>query len=110
MSSSSPGVSPLPLSAVALRVRRHRNHIFNEKVFADPAWDILLMLQSIGPLSPPVLAKEIELSENVLERWLGVMVDKGLVEHTPDGAIKLTELAAHKLQRIFSEAVLANQV
>lgn len=68
--------------------RRRRNGYFDEGLFGEPTWDILLDL-----FSSQVIGRRISVSsaciascvpQSTALRWLQVMIDRGLIERVPD--------------------------
>jgi hypothetical protein len=67
-----------------LCARQLRSSIFGEGLFADPPWDIILILYR-GQLrketvSVACLAEAASVSANAVERWLAVLDRQGLIE------------------------------
>lgn len=68
--------------------RRRRNGFFDEDLFGEPAWDILLDL-----FSSQVIGRRISITSACIAscvpqatalRWLQVLIDRGLIERVPD--------------------------
>ena len=88
--------------------RRERRHFFDPKLFADPAWDMLLVLYCahVGgetlTVSSVVQAAEIPSTTGL--RWLAAVEEAGLVERTPHPSdrravhVRLTCLALQKME------------
>jgi hypothetical protein len=105
--------SPHYASAITIRARRLRTRFFEEELFADPAWDMLLdMLQGeIAQLRVPVSSLCIAAAgpSTTVLRWLKTMTDKGIfVRHADphDGRRVLVELsreASSAMRRYFAE-------
>ena len=94
-----------------IRTRRLRDRFFDSRLFADPAWDILLDLYAahlehrevsvsslcIAAATPPTTAL----------RWIGSMTDAGILERRPDShdkrrhLIALSASALHAIERYF---------
>lgn len=94
-----------------IRVRRLRDRFFDSRLFADPAWDILLDLYAaylenravsvsslcIAAATPPTTAL----------RWITSMTDAHILERRPDGQdkrrslIALSATALHAIERYF---------
>lgn len=70
--------------------RRLRQEIFNPDLFGEPAWDILLLLFSnadhSGQLSVREIARELQLSESLVRRWLAILASHDLVIEHSTGA------------------------
>jgi len=84
-----------------IRARRRREELLSAELFADPAWDILLLLY-LGRLTGlAVPAADVALPPSVPEstrdRWFGKLEEDGWIRRTPDpenaGAVRL-ELSA----------------
>ena len=100
--------------------RRERRHFFKSSLFADPAWDILLVMYSAHlrnedvSVSSLVLATDTPFSTGL--RWLKLMENEGLLiraPHPTDGraaVVRLTEVALNQmeayLQRLQSKDLL----
>jgi DNA-binding MarR family transcriptional regulator len=82
----------------AIRARRLRNKYFEEDLFADPAWDMLLDLmqaelaQHRVPVSSLCAAAAVPATTAL--RWIKALVERGLFMRRPD---------AHDGRRIFIE-------
>lgn len=96
------------------RHRRRRGRYLPEKIFAEPAWDILLDLYVNGVRGRPVsitsacIAGDIPATTGL--RWLGVLEQEGLIEREvsrTDARVTLVRLSASARQRLrefFTEA------
>jgi DNA-binding MarR family transcriptional regulator len=90
-----------------LLVRRARTAILGERLFSDPAWDILLELYAarLGEreVSLGDVARAIDTPESTVKRWVKALEERGLVQSRIDSAdvhdvgISLTEQGADKL-------------
>jgi DNA-binding MarR family transcriptional regulator len=105
-SGPSPDVSMDTIRAV-IRARRLRSRYFDEELFADPAWDMLLdLLQAeISQLRVPVSSLCIAASvpATTALRWLKTMVQQGLFLRRADphdGRRVFVELAPHTSQAL----------
>ena len=112
-----PATAAPPVSAETvrsvIRARRLRSRFFNEELFADPAWDMLLdLLQAeIAQLRVPVSSLCIAASvpATTALRWLKTMVARGIFVRRADphdGRRVFVELSAessHALRRYFAE-------
>lgn len=88
--------------------RRERRHFFPEGLFADPAWDMLLILYGAEGrgefLSVSSLCISADVPQTTALRWVGVLQEAGLVtreKHEADGRsylVKLTDLARDKME------------
>lgn len=98
----------------SIRARRLRERYFDSRLFADPAWDILLDLYAahleerdvsvsslcIAAATPPTTAL----------RWIGSMTDAGILTRRPDPQdkrrhiISLSDGALHAIDKYFSAA------
>jgi len=109
---SVPDVSMDMLRAI-IRARRLRSRYFDEELFADPAWDMLLdLLQAeLSKLRVPVssLCIAAAVPATTALRWLKTMVQQGLFVRRADphdGRRVFVELAPHTsqaLRRYFAE-------
>ena len=67
--------------------RRRRNRLFGDGVFAEPAWDMLLDLYVQDHLGRAVSIQSLCVAAAVPPttalRWIGRLVDRGLVLRTP---------------------------
>lgn len=89
----SPGAdrSDVVLAAAArryLRLRRERDALLGARLFADPAWDLLLDLFAAGvegghvSVSSACIAAAVPPTTAL--RWLKLLEDRGLIERMPD--------------------------
>ena len=126
--STGPAASPRPVAVDAsapapevavetirtiIRARRLRSRFFDEELFADPAWDMLLdlMQAEISTLRVPVSSLCIAASvpATTALRWLKTMVQQGMFLRRADphdGRRVFVELAPHTSQtmrRYFAE-------
>lgn len=71
-----------------IRARRLRDRLFPADLFADPAWDMLLALmvsrQEGKRISVSGLCMGAAVPQATAHRWLGIMVERGLVVRVPD--------------------------
>ena len=71
-----------------LRLRRSRAHFFDEELFADPAWDMLLELYAaeLGQFRVSItsLSAAASVPGTTALRWIGVLERKGLINRRPD--------------------------
>jgi hypothetical protein len=96
------------------RHRRRRGRYLPEKIFAEPAWDILLDLYVNGVRGRPVsitsacIAGDIPATTGL--RWLGVLEQEKLIERevsTTDARVTLVRLTAQareQMREFFAEA------
>jgi DNA-binding MarR family transcriptional regulator len=96
------------------RHRRKRGRYLPEKIFAEPAWDILLDLYVNGVRGRPVsitsacIAGDIPATTGL--RWLGVLEQENLIEREISRTdarvtlVRLTRQAREKLRDFFAEA------
>jgi DNA-binding MarR family transcriptional regulator len=97
-----------------IRARRLRARYFDDELFADPAWDMLLdLLQAeISQLRIPVSSLCISASvpATTALRWIKKMVSEGIIIRRPDPHdgrrvfIELDPKSSLALQRYFAEA------
>ena len=96
-----------------IRARRLRSRFFNEELFADPAWDMLLDLlqaeiaQHRVPVSSLCIAAAVPATTAL--RWIKTMTDSGLFQRRADPHdgrrvfIELAPLASSAMRRYFAE-------
>jgi DNA-binding MarR family transcriptional regulator len=126
--STGPGASNKPIEAVSdaevppvaaetvravIRARRLRSRFFEEELFADPAWDMLLdLLQAeIAQLRVPVssLCIAAAVPATTALRWLKTMTDKGIFVRRADPHdgrrvfVELSRDASMAMRRYFAE-------
>ena len=107
-----PPVSAETVRAV-IRARRLRSRFFEEELFADPAWDMLLdLLQAeIAQLRVPVssLCIAAAVPATTALRWLKTMTDKGIFVRRADPHdgrrvfVELSRDASLAMRRYFAE-------
>jgi len=112
---SSADAPAVPLETVrnVIRARRLRSRYFQEDLFADPAWDMMLdLLQAeITHLPVPVssLCIAAAVPATTALRWLKTMVSQGIFVRRPDDHdgrrvfVELAPEASHALRRYFAE-------
>ena len=105
----------VPIETVrnAIHARRLRNRYFDGKLFADPAWDMLLELfeAELAQLRVPVSSLGIAAAvpATTAVRWIAAMTDAGLVERRADPRdgsrifVELSPEASEVMRRYFSE-------
>lgn len=107
---------PLPDPRMVRRIihqRRLRARYFDGDLFADPAWDILLDLTIARAehtrVSVTSLCIAAEVPATTALRWIGQMIDRGLLVRTEDDAdkrrafIALSDRGAALMAKYFSE-------
>lgn len=107
---------PLPdprLVKRIIRARRARSKYFDDEMFADPAWDILLDLTAARAEHRRVSVSSLCIAAGVPPttalRWISQMVESGLLERTQDredkrrAFIALTDRTADAMARYFEE-------
>jgi DNA-binding MarR family transcriptional regulator len=112
-----PDVDPARLAKdihAILRLRRERDDYFQDTLFADPAWDMLLELLEARLLDQQLsitgLCASAGVPTTTALRWLNVLVAKGLIERKRDVAdrrrvyVEITDVAADALCRWFARA------
>lgn len=104
---------PLSLIRQVIRARRMRARFFNEKLFSDPAWDIILDLleaeitQRRVPVSSLCIAAAVPPTTAL--RWIRSMTDAGLLQRRPDphdgrrDFVELSPAASELARRYFNE-------
>lgn len=98
-----------------IRQRRLRNDYFDTAEFADPMWDMLLDLTAARADHQRVSTKALCIASGVPPttalRWIGQMVDAGLIERIQDDAdrrrffLRLTDRAARSMARYFEDVI-----
>lgn len=107
---------PLPDARLVRRIiqqRQLRSKFFDAELFADPAWDMLLDLTAARVERTRVSVTSLCIASGVPPttalRWIGQMVDAGLLERQQDeidrrrAFIALTDAAAEAMARYFAE-------
>lgn len=107
---------PLPDPRLVKRIirdRRQRSKYFDEELFADPAWDILLDLTAARAEHRRVSVSSLCIAAGVPPttalRWISQMVESGLLERTQDqedkrrAFIALTDQTADAMARYFED-------
>jgi hypothetical protein len=107
---------PLPDARLVRRIiqqRRLRAKFFDSELFADPAWDMLLDLTAARVEHTRVSVTSLCIASGVPPttalRWIGQMIDAGLLERQQDeldrrrAFIALTDKAAEAMARYFAE-------
>jgi hypothetical protein len=107
---------PLPdprLVRMIIRQRQLRSQLVDPGLFADPAWDILLDLTAARAEHKRVSVTSLCIASGVPPttalRWIGQMVEAGLLERVEDEAdrrrafIQLSDKAADAMARYFAE-------
>lgn len=93
---------PVELVRNVIRLRRIRSKIFPEELFADPAWDILLVLFLMDlegrEIAVSPLCEAADAPPSTVLRWIRTLAERGLVIRRPDihdGRRILVELTPH---------------
>lgn len=107
---------PLPDPRLVRRIIRQRQlraRFFDEDIFADPAWDMLLDLTAARAEHKRVAVTSLCIASGVPPttalRWIGQMTEAGLFQRVEDEAdrrrafIALTDKAADAMARYFAE-------
>lgn len=94
-------------------MRQDRMKYFEANLFADPAWDMLLDLAAAREEHARVSVTSLCIASGVPPttalRWIGQMVDSGLLIRTEDSLDKrrafmtLTDRAAEAISRYFAD-------
>ena len=89
------------------KLRRLRSKYFAEELFADPAWDILLLLYSLEHSGKRISISAVCVSAGVPvttgHRWIERLIDAGLIErerHPSDRRIIWIRLTAATVERL----------
>ena len=112
------GPSPSQRAEFADRIyksRRLRQKYFPEDIFADPAWDILLLLYSLEHserrISLSAVCASAGVPESTGHRWIERLIESRMVyreKHPNDGRVywlRLTEQTLERLDACFDEMV-----
>src|SRR5262245_33469625 len=112
---SRPGYDRAGFADRVYRGRRLRVRYFPEDLFADPAWDILLLLYSLEPSGKQVSTSAVCSSAGVPEstghRWIEKLIQAGLVireKHPNDRRVnwvRLSDLTINRLHAYFDELI-----
>ncbi|WP_054107800.1 MarR family winged helix-turn-helix transcriptional regulator [Novosphingobium sp. AAP83] len=96
-----------------LRQRRMRAHFFDESLFSDPAWDMLLELTAARAEGTPISVTSLCIASGVPSttalRWIGLMTEAGLFERVADKSdrrrsfITITEKARNAMALYFAK-------
>jgi DNA-binding MarR family transcriptional regulator len=109
----SPPASTARLAQRFIRLRRKRDSVFGDRLFADPAWDMMLDLfqaseEHTRPVSITSLCIASAVPNTTALRWIDALVQKGLLTKEADERdgrrtfVKLTEEAKEKMQEVLS--------
>ena len=78
----------LTVAREMLAVRRSREALFGPELFGEPAWDMLLELYMAADAPQPFMISNLGVSASVPSttalRWIGVLLERGLIERRPD--------------------------
>lgn len=96
-----------------LRLRRRRDKIFGARLFADPAWDMLLDLflvkeKGLRPISTSSLCIASAVPSTTALRWIETLVQEGLFSRHADPVDKrrtfvhLTDAAWQKMHELLT--------
>lgn len=98
-----------------IRARRLRGRYFEEALFADPAWDMMLDLfeaeLSFRRVAVSSLCIGAAVPATTALRWIGVMAEKGLLVRHNDpldrrrAFVELSADASAAMRRFFAEAI-----
>lgn len=100
-------------------IRRLRNRFFPEDLFAEPAWDILLLLygveQSQERLSVSAVCASVDAPQTTVLRWIDKLEQAGLLvrqKHPTDGRVSWLGLSTECVSRLdrFFDTALSVQV
>lgn len=103
--------SPGTLAERFIRLRRKRDSIFGDRLFADPAWDMMLDLYQASkkdarPISVTSLCIASAVPNTTALRWMDALVQKGLLTRHADERdgrrtfVSLTEEALRKMDEV----------
>jgi DNA-binding MarR family transcriptional regulator len=98
----------------AIQLRRLRSAFFDEQLFADPAWDMLLDLLHSELAQLRVATSSLCIAANVPAttslRWINALTEAGLFKRRPDPCdgrrvfVELTPEASQKMRGYFNAA------
>ena len=110
---SAQGVSAEQISAI-LRARRHREIVFGDGLFSDPAWDLLLALYESKLASQETTIADIcraaSVNGTTALRWITTLEGAELVTRTRDSSdrrqvfLSLSEHGATLMKRYLAKA------
>lgn len=96
-----------------IRLRHLRKHCFDSKLFADPAWDMLLELSVARAEKSPISVTSLCIASGVPAttalRWIDVMTKAGLFERHGDRLdrrrvyVTLTDKAVEAMKSYFAK-------
>jgi DNA-binding MarR family transcriptional regulator len=96
-----------------IRQRQLRTRFFDEALFGDPAWDMLLELTAAQAEDTPISVTSLCIASGVPSttalRWIGLMTDAGLFERVADKTdrrrtfIAMTEKASNAMALYFAK-------
>lgn len=76
------------LARAIIKARAARRHLFDEHLFSDPAWDMLLELYALKCEAVRVSVSKLSVAANVpgttALRWIDKLEEQGLVERSDD--------------------------
>lgn len=95
------------------QLRRKRSQHFNQQIFSEPAWDVLLLLFGEGLSAMAWTAKAIanatETPPPTMGRWLAIIEGEGLIERTDDSATADTTYSISRAGRSALHVLLSAQ-
>lgn len=78
------------MALTIMRIRKVRGHHFTARLFADPAWDMLLDLYVTGERQRPVAVSELGLAADIPPttalRWVEKLQTERLIQRVRDPA------------------------
>lgn len=96
-------------------IRRARSRFFPQELFAEPAWDILLLLYGVEPsqerLSISAVCASVDSPPTTVLRWIEKLEEAGLLvrqKHPTDRRVnwlKLSDDCVDRLDRFFDSAL-----
>jgi DNA-binding MarR family transcriptional regulator len=86
------------LASKLYEARRGRDRLFQDKLFGEPAWDMLLALYCLPPRGEVLTVTSLGYAANVApssaHRWQKLLFGRGLIKRGPDLSDKRQQLVA----------------
>lgn len=99
-------VMPPHIAARLLQVYQVRNALLGADLFHAPAWEILLLLETAEQsLGESDLLELMNVPFAALQRWIDVLLARGLIARTADAASRETFALTGKARETLAEAL-----